>query len=281
MKTKTFIRTLLLLAVVSFVACTKDDNDNSARLTSDDASINAKMDNISNDISLIAEDQLDQQSTTRMNHPSVLPPCATVTTVVSGNTWTRTIDFGTTGCAFTNGNGAILRGVITISGSTDFTQSPYVWNYSFTNFYYNDIRVEGTRTLSRTVQATSALSTPHPVVGIVLDLQITFPNGNTYHRTGNRTRELIVGFDTPLNFQDNVYSVTGNWTTTGSSTSHTSTITTPLRIEIACQYKLVSGVIEIQRNNHRAVLNYGAGTCDNNGTISIDGGTAYPFTFGN
>ncbi|ESU23293.1 hypothetical protein FEDK69T_14490 [Flavobacterium enshiense DK69] len=286
MKTRNLFKSIVVLLALSLIGCNKEEQEEqnnsntTGQFTTEEFNANAKMDDISNDISEIAEDQLNAQNTARAeSYQSILPNCATVTTTVEGNTWTRIIDFGTTGCTYHNG--AILKGQIIISGSTDFHQSPYVWTYSFHSFYYDNILVQGTKTLSRTVQATDALATPHPVVGIDLDLDITLPNGNTYSRTGTRTRELIEGYDTPLIFHDNVYRITGNWATTGTNHSYTSTITTPLRVEIACLYKLVSGVITINRNEHTAVLNYGNGHCDNNATISIDGGTPHTFTFRN
>ncbi|ESU29418.1 hypothetical protein FLJC2902T_08200 [Flavobacterium limnosediminis JC2902] len=282
MKTSNLLKSIVVITALSLIGCNKDqeENNDSGRLTTEDISANAKMDAISNDISEIAEDRLNTQSSARTaNFQSILPDCASVTTTVSGNTWTSVINFGTTGCQYYNG--AMLRGEIIVSGSTNFDQSPYVWTYNFNNFYYNDILVEGTKTLSRTVQATAALATPHPVVVIDLDLDITLPNGNEYSRVGTRTRELIEGYDTPLLFLDNVYQITGNWTTTGANSSHISTITTPLRVEIDCLHKLVSGVITITRNNHIAVLDYGNGNCDNTATIAMDGGAPYTFTFGN
>lgn len=284
MRSSTFFKSIAFVAAITFVSCTKDDtvNDTGAGLTTEDVTVNAKMDAITGDVTLIAEDQLDHQSSEgRFNHLSILPECAIVTTTVSGNTWTSVVDFGTTGCQFSNGHGAVLRGQIIVSGSTDFAQSPYVWTYNFNNFYYDNILVEGTKTLSRTVQGTTANSSPHPVVVVDLDLHLTFLNGNEYDRTGTRTWELIVGHDTPLVYTDNIYVATGSWITVGENSSFTSTITTPLRFEIACNYRLVSGVIRIVKNNHTADVNYGTGNCDNNATISIDGGTPYAFTFGN
>lgn len=284
MRSSTLFKSIALVAAFAFASCTKDDTTTTtgAGLTTDDVSVNAKMDAISGDVTLIAEDRLDHQSSLdRFNHLSILPECATVTTTVSGNTWTSVVDFGTTGCQFSNGHGAILRGQVIVSGSTDFSQSPYVWTYSFNNFYYDNILVEGTKTLSRTIQATTANANPHPVVVVNLDLHLTFPNGNEYDRDGSRTWELIVGYDTPLVFSDNVYLATGNWTTVGEGSSFTSTITTALRFEIACQYRLVAGEIRVVKNNHTADVNYGNGACDNNATISIDGGSPYAFTFGN
>ncbi|MCG2610726.1 hypothetical protein LZZ90_04315 [Flavobacterium sp. SM15] len=281
---RTFIKSIALAAVITLVSCVKDEGgDNPGNLSGEDVSISSRMDAISNDVSEIAEDQLAQQSaarmsgTSRMNPPSILPSCATVTTVVANNVWTSTIDFGTTGCQYYNG--AILKGIIIVSGSTNFAQSPYTWTYNFNNFYYNNIKVEGTKVLSRVVQATSLLATPHPVVTIDLNLHFTFPNGNQYDRTGTRVRELVEGYDTPLVFNDNVYLVTGSWITAGSSSSHLTTILTPLRFVVACQYKLTEGSFKVERNSHTAVVNYGDGTCDNNATVSYDGGTPIAFTF--
>jgi len=74
MKTTTFIKSIALIAVFSFISCSKDDTtSDSGKLTSDDVSVNAKMDAISNDITEIAEDQLAQQSETRMNNFSHFP----------------------------------------------------------------------------------------------------------------------------------------------------------------------------------------------------------------
>lgn len=286
MKTGTFIKSIALAAAFTFVSCTKEDtvNNTGAGMTTEDVTVNAKMDAITGDVTLIAEDQRNHQNSEgRFNHLSILPECATVTTTVSGNVWTSVVDFGTTGCQFANGHGAVMRGQIIVSGSTDFAQSPYVWTYNFNNFYYDNILVEGTKTLSRTVESTTALATPHPIVDVDLDLHLTFPNGNEYDRDGIRTWELIVGYDTPLVFSDNVYIAYGNWTTVGEGSSFTSTIVpaTALRFEIPCQYRLVAGEITIVKNSHTAVVNYGTGTCDNNATISINGGTPYAFTFGN
>jgi hypothetical protein len=46
-------------------------------------------------------------------------------------------------------------------------------------------------------------------------------------------------------------------------------------------YGIVRGTVTITKPNHTAVLDYGEGTCDNIATLSIDGGAATPFTFGN
>jgi len=88
------------------------------------------------DVSIIAEDQFDFQKSlvtkTSTGMKSMLPPCATVTFVLTNDTWIRTIDFGTQGCALPNGN--ILKGKIIISFSKNFTTPTRTISYTLEGF---------------------------------------------------------------------------------------------------------------------------------------------------
>ena len=115
MKTKSLFRIIALVAIFSLASCSKDSNSADSSLTADDAKANSKMDQASNDISDITEDQYLQQNPTASGKTSIvpvsiLPLCATVTTSTNAtdNTWTRTVDFGTSGCPMPNGN--VLKG---------------------------------------------------------------------------------------------------------------------------------------------------------------------------
>jgi len=285
MKTKSFFGIIALAAIFSVVSCSKDSSNSDSKLTSDDVQVNSKMDQASNDVSEIVEDQYLQQNPSAAGKTpplSILPPCATVTTVLTATSWTRTIDFGTTGCTMPNGN--ILSGEIIISGSLNFDVPSYVINYQFVNFYHNNILIQGNRTVTRTFTGSTLLSANHPIHVMDINMTATFANGAVYTRVGTRKRECIDGFTSPLNWHDNVYLITGNVTTTKpDGVVHTNTVTeaSPLRIEMNCQYRIVSGILTITKPNHTAVLDYGSGTCDNNATIAIDGGTPVAFTFGN
>ena len=282
MKTKSFIKMAALSAVFFFASCSKDDKSDTG-ISAADLGTHAKMDQVSNDVEDVVESQYFNQNPSVTGKSSdiaaMLPSCATSTVVVVGTTWTRTVDFGTTGCAMPNGN--VLKGKIIVSGSTTFTNTNYVITYTFDNFYHNDALVQGTRTVTRSVLATTANTNAHPVYVMDINMSVTFPNLGTYTRVGTRTRELIEGY-TSLSLTDNVYVVTGSWTTTKPDGNvHTVTISTPLRIDIAAcpVYKLVSGGLHITKNAHFADINYGSGTCDNIYTISIDGGAAINQTF--
>ena len=267
MKTKKLLVGLLLSFLI--ISCSKDDNNSS--LNSEDAKINTTIDAITDDISQIVDDQFAAQSNssgrTLTLPESILPSCATVTIVVANNIWTRTITFAS-GCTLPNGS--VVSGTIIVSGSTNFNQPTQTISYSFVDFYHNNILVQGNKTIVRSLQSTATLAVVHPVANMNIDLTLTYPNGNVYSRVGTRVRELIQGFATPMIWLDNIFSVTGNWTTTFPNGMQTATITTPLIIKMSCPH-IVSGVMTIVRNNNTGTIDYGDGTCDNLATLTIDG----------
>lgn len=295
MKTKFLIFTLVLsLAIIS---CSKDSETtyDNATITTEEAAINSKIDIANDDVSDVVEEQetstYANTTTGKMEESanSTLAICATITRVPAfgtaitpGTLVTKTIDFGTTGCTLQNGN--LLRGKIIITFTYDPNATSHTITYTFDNFYHNSIKFTGTKTFTRTMTITTPNSPSHPVVVMNMDMTATFPNGNAYTRVGQRTREIIEGFGT-ISWTDNVYQVTGNWTTTFPNTSlQYSTITTPLIVKMSCvavnKPLIVKGVITFQRNSHTATLDYGNGDCDNLAVFTIDG-YAYNIVIGN
>lgn len=273
------IKNLLLgLTLSMFVlSCSKDDSSSTSEMS--EAQVSAKIDMATEDVARIAEDQYALQANPGAGKNSFetqdLPECATVTIALTATTWTRTVVFDN--CTLPNGN--VLDGTIIVSGSLNFDTPSHTISYSFVDFHHNNILIEGNRTIVRSLQSTAALTTIHPVATMSIDMTVTFPNGNVYHRVGNRVRELIEGFATPMIWADNVFSITGSWTTTFPAGTQTSTITTPLRVRANCP-NIVSGVVEIVRNDNTAVLDYGDGECDNQATLTINGNTT-TITLGN
>lgn len=288
MKTIKFI--LGFAFVVTLFSCNRDDNEDRGTITSEEMQVNAKIDIASDDVSSIVEEQLTVEEGIAgrgiESVASFLPTCAVVTRVPEtgvpavGDNIVKTINFGTAGCEMPNGN--VLKGVIIITIPYLPDATTHVITYQFVNFYHNAIKFDGTKTFSRTM---SAPVNGHPIVTMNMDMDVTFPNGNVYSRVGTRVREIIEGMNTPAIIADNVYKITGSWTTTFPSTTvQTSTITTPLHVKMSCMSVnkplLVSGVITITRNNNLATLDYGDGTCDNLAVFTLNG-TSYQITFGN
>ncbi|NHM05771.1 hypothetical protein G4D82_00930 [Flavobacterium sp. CYK-4] len=278
---KTRILMLGLLCSFWLISCNKDDDKNSSNGSSEFIS-STDVDVISDDVSQIVELESDQTASNRLTSATenFLGNCAQVTTSVSGNIVTRTIDFGTSNCTLNNGN--TVRGKIILTFTNDWDATTRTINYSFENFYHNDNHVEGNRNVVKTI-----LPSGHPQTTISLDMTVTTPSNAVYTVTGNRVREFAEGYGNNI-LADNVFLVHGNWTTTlpnGNTHSHSVNEESPLRIIYSCdqtvgrrRFEIVSGIATITRNNNTAVINYGDGQCDGVGTISINGGAAITFT---
>ncbi len=281
------------LAVTLF-SCNKDDNEK--LITQDEAAINARLDLANDDISDVVEEQeastYANSVTGRAEDPSysVLSSCATIsrvpafgTPIEPGTTVTKTIDFGTVGC--TLGNGNVLKGKIIITFVYQPGATSHTITYTFDNFYHNAIKFDGNKTFTRVMSVETPNSPSHPIVTMNMELTATFPNGNVYTRVGQRVREIISGYNTPATILDNVYKVTGSWTTTYPNDSNLiSTITTPLNVKMSCitpqKPLLVSGIITFERNGNSATLDYGDGTCDNLAVYTVNG-NAFNIIIGN
>jgi hypothetical protein len=289
MKTRSFIKMAVVCASIFFASCNRNERTENL-MSKEEAQSSSKIDLASDDVNSIVEDQYDNiESSTfsNKNGEVALSTCATITRVPSfgtpltpGTQVIKTIDFGT-GCTLSNGN--VVSGKIIITFVYQPTATSHTINYSFVNFYHNSIKIEGDKTFTRTMSVATATSPSHPIVVMNMDLTATI-NGQTHHRVGTRTREIIEGYNTPNIFADNVYSIIGNWTTTHPTGTVTSTITTPLKAKMSCMNTqkplLVQGVITFTKNNNSATLDYGNGECDNLAVYTVNG-NSYNIVIGN
>lgn len=252
-----------------FIKCSKDEDAKPA-MNSEEVRSTSNIDDIADDVLQIAESQSNKlEIAMRYNGTNFLGGCATISTVENENTWVRTIDFGETNCTLFNGNE--IRGKIILTFNNDWDAATRTVLYSFDGFYHNDRHVEGNKTVVKTV-----LPNGHPNAVITLDMTVTTADGAVYTRTGIRVREFTEGYDTVLNFFDNVYAVTGSWTTVlPSGTIHVATITAPIVVKWNCTHLLLSGTIVFTRSldDATASLDYGNGACDGTATITINGMT--------
>lgn len=276
MKTKILILSVLLSVV--FYSCTKDSENENKAMTAQDAKVNAQMDAAGNDISAIVEEQLTTQDGITLKNTqqtTFAPSCATITrvpaygtTITPGTTITKTIDFGTSGCQLPNGN--ILKGKIIVTFVYQPSATSHTINYQFDNFYHNNIKIVGNKTFTISWGTSTANPETHAIVVMNMDFTATFPSGNVFHRTGSRTTEIIAGQSTP-EYTDNVYSVTGQWTTnsTTSGWNLVSTITSPLIVKLNCP-NIVKGIIKFEGYG-TSTLDFGNGDCDNVAIFTYNG----------
>lgn len=191
--------------------------------------------------------------------------CATVS-VTPQNSFPKTIviDFGN-GCTSADGINRKGKINITLSDSVRHPGSRAVM--TFENYFIQNYKVEGTITWTNT-------STPNGISWTrqIVQGRVTVPIGGYYWlHEGTKTVVQTAGANTPLNFLDDVYSVTGSHTVTNpAGKMRTATITEALIKQVIC-HNVSKGKIKIQGPNHFAIVDYGDGTCDNVATISIDG----------
>lgn len=266
---KTKILSLAIALSLVTIGCNKDDdNTNYATpMATNDVKANSEMDDIADDVLYIAESESNEEISGRGGGASFLGLCASISTEQGDATWIRTIDFGASNCTLFNGNQ--VRGKIILTFTADFDANTRTVSYAFEDFYHNDRKVSGNRTVVRTI-----LSNGRPQATISLDMSVTLTNGTVYTRVGERVREFTAGYDTIFNLFDNEFSVTGSWATSVSSTGQTfaTTINTPLVIKWTCPH-IVSGTVTVVRgsDNATAILDYGTDGCDDDATLTING----------
>lgn len=279
MKTK-FLLIATCITLSFFISCNSDDktnNETAKTISNDEIITNSKIDASIEDVTNIAEDQFTAQQNST-NKPSgtiknFLPSCAVITTVLTNNTWTTTVDFGIEGCTLENGNS--VKGKMIITFSNDFTAPTQTISYTFEGFYHNGKKLQGNKSIVRTRKSTALLLAQHPVTTAAIDMTITFDDGSVYTRKGSLTKEMIAGYDTWFNWEDNVFVVTGSGSTTfPNGDTFSAEITTPLEFKASCKTPFaVKGVLSITKNGATAIIDYGNGDCNTLVTVTKNGVT--------
>ncbi|MDH3796373.1 MAG: hypothetical protein OER83_05825, partial [Flavobacteriaceae bacterium] len=251
----------ILIAAVLVSSCNKDASD---EVIVDQENFDVQELKASDEAELITEEVLnvgedvyaaDELSFSNKGYTSdFLPDCVTITTVITSTSKEKTIDFGD-GCELPNGN--VLSGIIYLSYLKDTDVPMNTLSMSLENFTFNGVSVEG----SASVDRVRSNENGNPQSDASASFNAVWPDGSTASFTGNRTREWIEGYGSGF-WGDNVFLISGSATYTGplGNVFMKETIT-PLRRELACRF-IVSGVLEISRNDATVSLDFGDGSCD-------------------
>ncbi len=194
--------------------------------------------------------------------------CAVVTNDKQNNI--ITVDFGA-GCV--GAHGRARSGKIFIAYSHEIGDSLANRIITFENYFVNNKGITGTIEL-RDVSVNDAGNLQS--VKRLIDLTISFPNGEKTVFNGDRTREWLsgAGDDDPSN---NVYKITGSLegiSSTGRSFTHV--IVEPIISDWSCaaqgNFARISGVVELTKlkgySVRKRTVDYGDGECDNFITIT-------------
>ena len=193
-----------------------------------------------------------------------LPDCVTITVVAEQDYREITIDFGTEGCLI---RGNILKGKIILSYERNPEAQQILITKTLDGFYFNDKNIVGGTSILKELSNENG----NPQFTKTVDLTVIWPDGVEASRVGTKVREWIEGHGSGI-WSDNVFEITGNWTTTfRNGNAHSYEVVIPLRREVICHY-FVSGSIDIERTNFSGVLDYGDGDCDNQAVFTNDNG---------
>lgn len=105
-------------------------------------------------------------------------------------------------------------------------------------------------------------------------------DGSSSTWSANRVRTMLEGLETLEDREDDVFEITGTATgTCHNGNTFSSTITTPLVRRVACQW-IESGVVSIESEGRRGnrSLDFGDGTCDDKGIVTLSNGQTREIT---
>ena len=278
MKTKHLVAAVTLASIIGFASCKKNDASTKEEIAtttelSTDQAIADNLTEDANDVFLEAatEQNLTGETPATPFESMGILGCASVTvTPLQGFPKTIVINFGT-GC--TSSNNITRRGRITIQLSDSVRKPGSTAVLTFDGYYVNGFKKEGIITWTNNGTATTKGWQRKVENG-----KITSPTGKYWLHSSIKNVVQTAGWATPRNLLDDVYSITGSSTVTNAGgEKRTSTIKEPLTKKGNCE-NISKGSIEVAGPNHKALIDFGTGDCDNIATISIDGGTSITFT---
>jgi len=198
--------------------------------------------------------------------------CATVTVVKDATSslttpkGTITIDFKT-GCTDAKGNVRKGKIIIAFTGRRFALNSTIVT--SFSDYYVNGIKIEGTNTLTN---LTATLESSPKFKSEVVGGKVTFTDGKVATRDHVLTREWIRA----ANPSGDSWKVTGSASgTTREEVSYQMEITKALVYKRECVaskvFLAVEGTKKFTSGDKTLTIDFGTGTCDNTVTLTYNG----------
>lgn len=270
MKAQLKISVVLFLSfLLVFVACKRDEKKDNYRSAKDNSTAENMFDDVFAQVKdgvVKAQDSVSGKKT----QMTTLSLCATITiSPFDAVTFPKTIvvDFGTINCLGTDGR--YRRGKININTTGWYRDSAAVITVTPENYYVNENKVQGTKTITNQGHNASG----HLVYKIdVSNASVTTSEGLISWES-LRYREWIEGESTTLNPWDDVYLITGSADGVNVEGEHFNvTILTPLRIKIGCRW-IAAGSLKLTSDGTEIIVDYGDGSCDASATVTINGNT--------
>lgn len=260
------------MSILAFVmlfpvfSCSEEDpvSDNDDTQSEQIVYDEAMADDLFEDMDEISMEAANYSESGRINRSSLFSLACLSRTVERDNanlSQLVTLNFGE-GCEDTHGR--IRSGKIIVNRTLNVQASSYTLRTTFEDFYVNDYKIEGTRTIvysANTGQKITATIT-------LENGKISLPDGNIITRNASYTRQM--------DREAGEVSLTGSAQGVNrNGVSYVATITSPLIYKTKCAldgiFLASSGKKIITRAGKRTVeLDYGDGICDRSLSLSID-----------
>ncbi len=280
---------LLIFTLVTFVACQKENSGETDAQEAEASIAAGEADGESESIfNEVFDDAMGADNEVGVSGSGVfygrgdsltpVPRCFTVTKTHPNGTpfpVKIVVDFGNTGCPGPDGH--IRRGKIITEYSNRLTVPGASATTTFDGFYVDSIKVEGTHKILNTSEPPNV---PRRYKVQVIAGKLTKPNGNFSEWNSTKIITQVDGLITPDFPRDDAFKIEGN--ANGNLKRGNlivrweSAITEPLLRRFTCRW-IVKGRIRTVKANSPAntpwvsVLDFGAGLCDNQATLTING----------
>ncbi len=262
---------IAILTIFLFVSCETTDEielDSSEVLSSDDITAVEEVDMVMEELNITIEQAFIEEEIgmtfSRGVSSSFFPDCLIKTVVITNTTKIVTLDFGD-GCEV---RGHFMAGIVILSYEKNPALQTRTITVEFDNYRIDNKLIQGSHSIVRMRENNNG----NPQSTSTFDVNVTWNNGDTASRVGEKVREWVEGVGSGV-WSDNVYLITGQWSTVRRNGDEiTGEVITALRRELVCRF-LVSGVIDLTKNNRSGALDFGDGTCDNQALLTLDNGT--------
>jgi hypothetical protein len=179
---------------------------------------------------------------------------------------TMRIYYGETNFLCKDGN--YRRGTILVSWTGRYRAEGTAITITFSDFFQNDNKVEGTKIVTNTGRNANDNLT----FSIVVSGKVINTDGKSHTWNSNRTRTWIEG-EATAETSDDIYEISG--TTNGinrNNLTYTAKITKSLRVVMSCEWRVVSGTVEVTPEGKSVrTIDFGNGACDRLVTVSVNG----------
>ncbi len=276
MKRKNLVSVLsiVLIAMITMIACEKNKSIETMDVATaeDDAVLDMAFDDVFSEVDAVMNtmDMVGYEIPVLKSGLEVFETCKVITVEQpDGAFWPRvvTIDYGE-GCTVGQ---RTRKGKIIITVSGAMWQEGSMRVVTMEDFYVNDHKIEGTRTVTNQGRHPDGEYEGKIYFSIVLDrAKVITADDYTITKQVNQTRTFVEGEDSKWDTRDDIWYIEGTATGTNrEGVVYTREITSPLWKERGCRFITQGTVLISVEGRPDAILDYGDGECDPDATVTV------------